>query len=205
MADRTEVIGGIWADGAPDVSGSAVLDVTYGKTDISAEEIEDAWAYGRVVDSAIHNEMIRRLTTLMVMLEENGVLPWCAATEYASGALAMGSDGYVYTALSAHDNQAPTSAPTYWTRIQGSGSLAVSGYWKLKGGLVIQWATGAATSAGATITLPVVFPHAIFSVVMTPSADTTPPALAITDGSTTNFKAWSSETSSNMCYIALGY
>lgn len=102
MANRTIEVGGIWADGAPDVPGGGTPPtplVTYAKSDLSLAEIVAAWPYTKIVDSATHNELLRRLTALMIDLEQGGILNYSALTDYVVGALAQGSNGELYRTL----------------------------------------------------------------------------------------------------------
>src|SRR5574343_1418557 len=98
MANRTTIMGGIWADGAPDPpSGSTpAADTTYANSLIETSAITSGWPHLAVVDSADFNEVMRRVTTLLGMIETYGVLPFCATTNYPLGAQAIGSDGNMY-------------------------------------------------------------------------------------------------------------
>jgi len=58
------------------------------------------WPYSQIVDSATFNEAMRRITTLLQLMEEYGVLTWCAATTYKTGGLAVGSDDFLYPGIS---------------------------------------------------------------------------------------------------------
>lgn len=145
MANRTVVTGGVWAEGAADVPAEPIAETTYALSTVTEAEIQEGWPFSKIVDSAKHNELMKRLTSLMLMVEEYGVLPWCATTSYKAGAVAMGSNGSVYKAVSDNTAQDPTSSPSVW-RVFGStpsgivewfaGSAAPAGYLKCNGAAV---------------------------------------------------------------------
>jgi microcystin-dependent protein len=118
MANRTTVIGGIWADGAINVPDGEqpIVDMTYGKTGIGTTEIEAGWPYKKIQDASAFNEMMRRITTLLTSLEKYGILPWCPSTVYVAGALVFGSDAVIYKALSANTNKDPITETSYWIK-----------------------------------------------------------------------------------------
>ena len=118
MANRTEQLGGIWADGAPvpPTGTTPSAGTTYADPTLDLAGIEAGWPYSSVVDSASFNEMMRRITTLLNMLEEQGLLTFCAATTYSKGAKVLGSDGNMYHSIADTNlNHDPVSSPTYWT------------------------------------------------------------------------------------------
>lgn len=158
--NRTTVLGGIWADGAPDIPESTVPETltTYAKSDILPSEIEAGWPYKKIVDSATLNEVMKRITSLLTTLESNGLLPWCILTPYVAGARCLGSDGMVYTALSDHDGQDPISSPTYWGQRQGLISVqtfTTSGTYTPSAGtksVIVECQGGGAAGGGAAAT-----------------------------------------------------
>ena len=105
MANRTKYLPTIWAKNAPDLGSGAtpVPMVTYAKSDIPNADIESGWPYKKINDSAEFNEVMNRVTTLLQLSEQCGILPWCPNTAYASGGLATGSDGQIYIDGSASD------------------------------------------------------------------------------------------------------
>ncbi len=116
MANRTTVVGGVWANGAPDPPSGTTpsAGTTYADSGITQSEIEEAWPYASVVDSSKHNELLRRITKLMQMLEQQGVMTYCASTTYVVGAKVLGSNGRLYNCIQAGANHDPTTSPTYW-------------------------------------------------------------------------------------------
>jgi len=116
MSNRTVVTGGIWAENAPDVptGGEPTAGVTYANSNMNESEIQSAWRFKTVVDSANANELLRRLTALTQMMETKGGLAWCATTEYEEGAFAIGSNNSLYIALLANTGNDPISDIVNW-------------------------------------------------------------------------------------------
>jgi hypothetical protein len=104
-----------------------------------------------------------------------GIPDYDAAETYMSNDRIMGPDGITY--LSLVDNNianTPASSPTKWLRwgfsmADFSSSLAINGYQKLPGGLIVQWVrnvTATANGSGlatVTATYPIAFPNAVLS------------------------------------------
>lgn len=99
MSDRSEIIGGIWAEGASNAPSSPVEGETYAKSNMSESDIINAYGFKSTPDVAKFNEILRRITTLLTLLESNGVLPWCPDTTYNLGGLCLGSNGLIYRSL----------------------------------------------------------------------------------------------------------
>ncbi len=100
MANRTVEIGGIWAEGAPDVPlEDPIPGTTYANTVITEETINEGWPYTNIITSNDFNEVMRRITLLLSQLESQGVLSYSILTDYVIGALVMGSDGVLYRAI----------------------------------------------------------------------------------------------------------
>ena len=129
MADRSEIIGGIWAEGASNAPSSPVEGETYAKSNMSESDIINAYGFKSTPDVAKFNEILRRITTLLTLLESNGVLPWCPDTTYEQGGLCIGYNGFTYRSLrgSNINNNPVTTGSPWWdmiTLLQASESLA---------------------------------------------------------------------------------
>ena len=129
MSDRSEIIGGIWAEGASNAPSSPVEGETYAKSNMSESDIINAYGFKSTPDVAKFNEILRRITTLLTLLESNGVLPWCPDTTYEQGGLCIGYNGFTYRSLlGANTNNNPVTTGSPWwdmiTLLQASESLA---------------------------------------------------------------------------------
>jgi len=114
-SNRTTVVGGIWANGAVDPPETPVQSTTYANSGVTEGEIEAGWPFADIVESAKFNEIMRRLTLLMQLLETWGVLPWHPSTPYGQYALAMGSNGTIYRSkVTPNEGYNPTTSPTQW-------------------------------------------------------------------------------------------
>jgi len=104
MVNRIVEMGGIWAEGAPDVppapGGIPVPGVTYANTTLTEIRINRAWPYTDVAASNDFNEIIRRMTLLHTQMEKQGVLSYSLLTDYVVGAMVLGFDEIVYRAIS---------------------------------------------------------------------------------------------------------
>ena len=84
-------------------------------------------------------------------------------------------------------------------------SLSGSGYQKLPSGLIIQWGTGVAASAGAAFTFPLTFPTACYSFSVSNNGGTSGYNWLTTSlPSTTGGTMQSSTASNSYSYIAIG-
>lgn len=96
MSNRTIVTPGIWASGAPDVPTTPATGTTYKDSGITPQNVIDALKYNTIADSSKLNEILYRLTALMLMLEQYGTLPFCPTTTYGTGGTCIGSNGVIY-------------------------------------------------------------------------------------------------------------
>lgn len=117
MSNRTIVTPGIWASGAPDVPTTPATGTTYKDSGITPQNVIDALKYNTIADSSKLNEILYRLTALMLMLEQYGTLPFCPTTTYGAGGTCIGSNGVIYQSKAdnnyGHDPVNDTSN-TYW-------------------------------------------------------------------------------------------
>lgn len=99
ILNRITQVGGVWANEAPDVTQTPTSGVTYADSTLNTSDIERAWPFSIIVASNQFNEIMRRMTILLVQMEQQGVLSYSVLTDYPIGAFAMGSDGILYHAL----------------------------------------------------------------------------------------------------------
>ena len=117
MANRTIVIPAAWGEDALELPTTPATGVAYRDSAITASEVKAGWAFGTTADSSKLNELLLRMSSLIMLSEQYGVLPFCATTTYALGGLAMGSNGVVYESIVAsnygHDPVTDTGH-SYW-------------------------------------------------------------------------------------------
>lgn len=119
IAERTTVLGGIWAELLADVPANPSLGVGYKDSTLSEAEIQAGWLYGVKVDSAQVNEVLFRLTKLMLLLEIHGTLPYCANTPYVAGSVCLWTDKNIYSAVVDVTGESPTQSPAKWEVLNG--------------------------------------------------------------------------------------
>jgi hypothetical protein len=172
MADtRIITIPTKWALNAVDVpyGQQPVEGTAYGKTDLVNNDLEKGWQYKVIQDSSIFNELMRRMTGLAELLEQYGVLPWCASTAYKVGGLAIGYNNKVYQAIIDNTNVDPTTTgSTTWRLFGGIFSPGIGVY--TAGATLTSTDFGRATiyqseSAG-TLILPSVAAGPVGSLIM---------------------------------------
>ena len=128
-ANRTVQLGGVWAKDAPEPGNNPIAGNTYANDALSEALINDGWPFSQIVNSANFNEFMRRQSTLTILLEQWGILPWSAYTTYSPGALVLGSNSWRYKATLASSSTAPkdpVSNPTYWELDYGVVNFVVS-------------------------------------------------------------------------------
>jgi hypothetical protein len=113
-SNRTAVVGGIWAKDAPAPGNNPITGTTYANDALSESVINNGWPFSQVVNSATFNEFMRRISIILTLSEQWGVLPWSTSTAYTTGAVVTGSDNYQYKALQGSSGKDPVSYPTYW-------------------------------------------------------------------------------------------
>ena len=119
MENRTISLGEIWAAGAPNPVANPIAGVTYANKSITKEQVNDGWPFGVTVDSANFNEIMQRMTTLLLLLEQNGILPWSALTPYIIGGRSLGNNGIIYKASQDSVGKDPILFPDYWDTDNG--------------------------------------------------------------------------------------
>lgn len=115
MAQNRDIeIGGVWANGAPDPPAEPIAENTYRNSTLTPQQVEEGWPFQKIVNSADFNEVMHRVTGLLRILEQWGVMPWSPLTTYAVGAHVLGSNNIIYKAIQATTGNDPISSPTQW-------------------------------------------------------------------------------------------
>lgn len=130
MANRNVVVGGVWAKDAPDVPPVPSPLVTYANSTMSEAMINQAWPYALIVASNNSNEMLRRVTILLIEMEQQGILSYSVLTDYGIGALVQGSDTNTYKALAINGPGSavvdPVGSPLTWQDAGAGGVTSVN-------------------------------------------------------------------------------
>lgn len=85
-------------------------------------------------------------------------------------------------------------------------SLGANGYQKLPGGLILQWGSSQASTAGTAVTLPIAFPTGVLSIAIGGSAAASNGIVAYTDFTTSvEFKLISASGTPFFNWLATGY
>ena len=119
-SNRNDNLPAIWAaDGSElPISGTPTAGITYVKAAMTELEQTTGWPFATIVNSALFNEAVKRITTLLVALNDWGILPWHEGTSYGISARVMGSDGKIYKSTAAANvGNDPTSSPTKWADV----------------------------------------------------------------------------------------
>jgi hypothetical protein len=127
MANRTKYLNDIWAMNAIDVIPNPIPEIAYAKSSMSSAEVEQGWRYKKVESCAIFNETMRRITGVLQLAEQYGILPWCASITYPANGLVIGSNGKVYYALQSTLNNDPISSSSYWRLYLTNAGLGMAG------------------------------------------------------------------------------
>lgn len=156
-SNRTDEVGGVWANGAADVPAEPISGTTYKNSTLTEAQIEAAWKFANTVGSAQMNEVMYRLTLLMQLIEDWGIMPYSALTDYAINGQVMGSNGKIYRAIQANGpataTKDPVSEPTYWTDVTVETHAAIDASTTVKGHIEI--ATDAEADSGVSEVLAV--------------------------------------------------
>lgn len=118
----------------------------------------------------VHNSIQKKVNYLM----RSGIPEWDTATPYQIGDVVQW-DGFIWTAVAANTGSTPAEANTNWNsnllddryyrKDEWSIAVGTSGYQTLPSGLIIQWSNVTTSAGTASVTFPIAFPSAVFSVV----------------------------------------
>lgn len=168
---------GIFADSATTViPPTPIAGVAYRDAVTGTDDTPNGWRYGTRVESQDWNQVMFLLTSMMGMIDSQGMLGWSDLVDYAVPAVVFGSDGNHYKAIQpsgpATSVQDPTTAPLYW-KIVPMGDIpdflaAPSGRMKFENGIILQWTSilsGTAAPGSTAFNWPSPFPNNFFRCV----------------------------------------
>lgn len=97
------------------IAGTSYRDAATGSSNTT-----EGWPYAERVNSAEFNEIMFRYSTLLTIMDSQGILGWTNLVDYAVPAIVFGSDGFLYTAIAASGPgtavKDPVSEPTFWLK-----------------------------------------------------------------------------------------
>lgn len=113
---------GIFADAASTViPPTPIAGVSYRDATNGAANTDDGWPYAIRVNSAEFNQIMFQYSSLLTLLDKQGLLGWTNLVDYLVPAIVFGSDGKIYKSLQvsgpATTVKDPVSEPTYWAEL----------------------------------------------------------------------------------------
>lgn len=113
----------------------------------------DGWPYAERVNSAEFNQILFQMSSLMGIMDSQGILGWSSLVNYGVPSITFGSDGALYIALQASGPSTtvrdPVSSPAYWASIRrGIVRYTGAGTFVAPAGVYTIWGTGCAGGAG---------------------------------------------------------
>ena len=149
MPDRIYKGPSIYGSSASTDTSNPGTGTGYRDTTITNAQIEAGLKkYDTLAASAIENEYLFRLSTLVDLIERTGVLVWNAETNYFAGAVVVANDNIIYQAVQPSTDVNPETDPgTTWVNYITFNSQSVSDATEGNKG-IIEIATNAEAGAG---------------------------------------------------------
>lgn len=125
MASTRDVISpGVFAeDASTTIPPTPIAGVSYRDPVAGPASVPDGWAYAERVNSAEFNQLMFQYSSLLSIIDKQGLLGWTDLVDYAVPAVVFGSDGIAYQSLLASGPSSaprdPISNPTYWQEFGG--------------------------------------------------------------------------------------
>lgn len=108
------------ADASTVIPPTPIAGVSYRDAVSGTDDVENGWRYGTRVESQDFNQIMFLATSMLGMLDTQGVLGWSSDVDYTGPAIAFGSDGQLYIKIGAPSGpnnggaKDPISNPTFW-------------------------------------------------------------------------------------------
>lgn len=119
MATRIFKGPAVYGEAASTDTSNPSTGTGYRDTTITNAQIQAALKkFGTLGGSAIENEYLFRLSTLIDLIERTGILGWNAETNYITNARVIADNGIEYRALSASLNADPMTSPALWQEVR---------------------------------------------------------------------------------------
>ena len=111
-----------------------VAGVTYRDETAGPASSPDGWPYAERVNSAEWNQIMYQLSSLVSIMDKKGILGWSSAVDYTEAGVTIGSDGELYSWVSASGpnnggakDPASGANPASWTPLRSSLSTSIVG------------------------------------------------------------------------------
>lgn len=108
------------ADASTVIPPTPIAGVSYRDAVSGTDDVENGWRYGTRVESQDFNQIMFLATSMLGMLDTQGVLGWSSDVDYTGPAIVFGSDGQLYIKIGAASGpnnggaKDPISSPTFW-------------------------------------------------------------------------------------------
>lgn len=127
------------ADAATVIPPTPIAGVSYRDAVNGTNDVENGWRYGTRVESQDWNQIMYMVTSMLAMIDTQGVLGWSSDVDYTGPSLVFGGDGQLYIKIGAASGpnnggaKDPISNPDYWqsfvSRFSGSpGDIKLAAY-----------------------------------------------------------------------------
>lgn len=122
---------GIFAENATTViPPTPIQGVAYRDQVNGTDDTPNGWRYGTKVESQDWNQIMFQLTSMLSMMDKQGVLGWSDEVDYEVPAITFGSNGLLYFAIQesgpSTTPQDPTSAPNFWQQFGLKGRVVIT-------------------------------------------------------------------------------
>lgn len=122
---------GIFAeDASTTIPPTPIAGVAYRDAVTGTDDTPNGWRYGTRVESQDWNQIMFLMTSMMGMMDRQGLLGWSDKVDYDVPALVFGSNGIPYLAMGASGPstapQDPISSPIYWQQLALHGRVVLT-------------------------------------------------------------------------------
>lgn len=120
---------GVFANAAlTSIPPTPIAGVPYRDAVSGAAQVAQGWPYGLKVDSKDFNQLMFQWTSLLDLIDKQGIPGWTNLVDYVVPAAVFGSDGKFYLCTSANGPastvQDPTTSPAFWKAFDPAGYLS---------------------------------------------------------------------------------
>lgn len=122
---------GVFAENASTtIPPTPIAGVAYRDAVNGDDDTENGWRFGTTVQSQDWNQVMYLITSMLQMVDKQGILGWSKLVDYQPPAIVFGSNGLLYVALQASGPGTsvadPVSSPSSWERFAVKGRIVLS-------------------------------------------------------------------------------